>query len=174
MRRVMIIGCMASGKSTLARELSERTGLPIIHLDRLHWLPGWVEREREAFQAELSLALDGEEWIVDGNYLGSGLTEKRLERCDTLIFFDLPAAVCVWHVLSRVTRYRGRTRPDMGDGCGERFDLLFLRDVISFRKWGRPKDLELTERAKAMGKCVVVLKSTREKRALLKQVDTQR
>jgi len=43
MERVMIIGCAGAGKSTLARKLGAITGLPVIHLDREHWRPGWVE-----------------------------------------------------------------------------------------------------------------------------------
>ena len=46
-KRVLIVGCGGSGKSTLARHLGEKTGLPVVHLDRLWWLPGWVERSRE-------------------------------------------------------------------------------------------------------------------------------
>jgi adenylate kinase family enzyme len=44
MQRVMIVGQPGSGKSTLARKLGQRTGLPVIHIDTIHWQPGWVER----------------------------------------------------------------------------------------------------------------------------------
>lgn len=42
MRRVMIVGHPGSGKSTLARAMGERTGLPVVHIDQIHWRPGWV------------------------------------------------------------------------------------------------------------------------------------
>jgi shikimate kinase len=42
MRRVVILGRGGAGKSVLARQLSELTGLPAIELDRLFWQPGPV------------------------------------------------------------------------------------------------------------------------------------
>ncbi len=44
MQRVMIVGQPGSGKSALARKLGQRTGFPVIHIDTIHWQPGWVER----------------------------------------------------------------------------------------------------------------------------------
>ena len=67
-QRILIIGCPGSGKSTLARRLSAQTGLPIVHLDALYWLPGWVERSREDFDALLQDKLEKPRWIIDGNY----------------------------------------------------------------------------------------------------------
>ena len=46
-RRIMIIGYSGSGKSTLARKLGEKWGCEVMHLDCVHWLPGWKERKRE-------------------------------------------------------------------------------------------------------------------------------
>ena len=46
MKRVMIVGGPGSGKSTLARQLGAITGLPVFHMDHIHWKPHWVERDR--------------------------------------------------------------------------------------------------------------------------------
>ncbi|PYU37519.1 MAG: hypothetical protein DMG54_33435 [Acidobacteria bacterium] len=67
MKRVVIIGPGASGKSTLARQLGEITGLRVIELDKLFWQPGLVETPRNQW-VELQQKLVSEsEWIMDGD-----------------------------------------------------------------------------------------------------------
>ena len=44
MRRVIIVGPGAAGKSTLAVRLAEITGIPVIELDTLFWRPGLAAR----------------------------------------------------------------------------------------------------------------------------------
>lgn len=140
MDRILIIGSPGSGKSTLSLLMSEKLGLPVVHLDKLFWRPGWVEASREEFDAALAEALMGEKWIIDGNY---GRTLKmRLSRADTVIMPDYPTAVCVFRVLKRIITNRGRTRPDMGEDCPERLDWEFLRYVMDFRRKNRQKLLD--------------------------------
>ena len=43
--KIVIRGYSGSGKSTLARELGETYGVPVLHLDRVQWLPNWTERD---------------------------------------------------------------------------------------------------------------------------------
>lgn len=136
MKRVAIIGCSGTGKSTFARRLYHETGLPVIHLDREFWRSGWVfdnsdaniVRIRDRFEEE-------EEWIADGNYAST--MRARLARADTVFFFDYPTHVCLWRVFWRVWRNRGRDRPDCGEGCPERFNGEFFRFVFNFRRKSR-------------------------------------
>jgi adenylate kinase family enzyme len=124
-RRVVIIGPGGSGKSTLARELGPRLGLPVVHLDQMFWTPGWVQRPREEFDRLLAEALAGERWIIDGNY---GRTMPvRFAACDTVLFLDFPRRIYMWRAMLRPLRYKGRTRPDMTEGCPERMTLEFLK-----------------------------------------------
>jgi adenylate kinase family enzyme len=132
MQRVLVIGSPGAGKSTLARALSARTGLPLHNLDRMHWLPGWVERDRAEGLAELRAVLAQERWIIDGNY-GSSLPE-RLTRADTVVWLDYPTHLCLARVFKRWWQYRGQTRPDMTEGCPENLNLEFLHYVLTFRK----------------------------------------
>jgi adenylate kinase family enzyme len=131
MQRVLVIGSPGAGKSTLARELAARTGLPLHNLDRMHWLPGWVERDRAEGLAELRGVLAQQRWIIDGNY-GSSLPE-RLSRADTVVWLDYPTWLCLTRVFKRRWHYRGRTRPDMTEGCPENLNLEFLLYVLNFR-----------------------------------------
>ena len=136
MQRILVIGSPGAGKSTLARKLAKRTGLPLFHLDRIHWQPGWIERDRaEAMQA-LDAVLAQDRWIIDGNY-GSSLP-RRIVRADGVVWLDYPTALCLRRVLGRWWQYRGQARPDMTEGCPERLDLEFLLYVLQFRRaWGR-------------------------------------
>lgn len=140
MQRVLIIGSPGSGKSTLARNLARRTGLPLYHLDRMHWLPGWVERDKDEGKAELAGVLTQDRWIIDGNY--GSLLPMRLERADTVIWLDYPTHLCLWRVLKRWWQYRGTNRPDMTEGCPENLNLDFLLYVLSFKHNWRMRNAE--------------------------------
>lgn len=130
--RVLVIGCGGAGKSTLAVELGKASGLPVVHLDRLYWQPGWVPRSHEEFDGLLADELNKPQWILDGNFKRT--LPARLEKCDAVLLLDYPRAVCAAGVISRCLRYAGRTRESMGDGCPERLDPEFIRWVWNFRK----------------------------------------
>ena len=102
MKRVMIIGQPGSGKSTLARFLGERTGLPVVHIDKIHWKPGWNEREKEEKTALCQAVHARDRWIFEGGH--SVTWEERRARCDTLIWLDFPLWLRVWRVVWRTLR----------------------------------------------------------------------
>ena len=135
MRRVVIVGSGGAGKSTLAADLGRRTGLPVVHLDRHFWHPGWVETPRDEWRAVQRELLAGDEWIVDGNY--SATLDERLPRADTVVFCDFRA----WRTLPRILR---RTLFNLGravqaEGCPERLDPKFLWWVLRYRSRSRPR-----------------------------------
>ena len=144
MRRVLVIGSGGAGKSTFARRLGERLGLPVIHLDKVYWHPGWVETPKAEWRREVEEMCRGESWIIDGNF--SATLDVRLAACDTVIFLDLPRAVCLWRVLKRALTYRDGSRPDMADGCRERINPEFLLWVWNYPARSRPKVLGLLEK----------------------------
>ncbi len=121
MKRVVIIGPGASGKSTLARQIAEITGLPVVELDKLFWQPGLVEMRRDRW-VELQQSLASESaWIMDGDLGPYDAIEVRLRQADTIIFLDFSIARCVYRTLRRsrermdfwlwLLRYRYRSRP---------------------------------------------------------------
>jgi adenylate kinase family enzyme len=130
MRRVAIIGSGGAGKSTLARQLGEITGLPVVHLDREFWRPGWTETPKADWNERVEELANGHEWIIDGNF--GGTMEIRLAAADMVVFLDFPRVLCTYRAIKRAVTYRNRTRPDMGPGCVEKFDLEFLRWVWQF------------------------------------------
>jgi len=137
MRRVMVVGCAGSGKTTFARRLAAKLELPLVHLDFHYWRPGWEPSESNDWRARV-IALAGEpSWIMDGNY--SNTYDVRMPRADTLICLDYPRAVCMRRVLLRTLIGYGRTRPDLPEACPERFDIPFLRHVWDFPQKHRPR-----------------------------------
>ncbi|MCR6727983.1 MULTISPECIES: adenylate kinase [Rhizobium/Agrobacterium group] len=145
MKRVLIVGCPGAGKSTLAKQLAKITDLPLVHLDRHYWLPGWQRPDRAAWERTIASLLSQSAWIMDGNY--SGTLEHRLAAADTLIHLNYPTWLCVWRVIRRTAVGLGRNRDDeLIPGCPERFDWSFLRFVIKYRKEQRERDLVLMGR----------------------------
>ena len=144
MKRILVIGSPGAGKSTFSRRLGEATGVEVIHLDRLSWKSGWIEAPRDEFRQKLADALKKDSWIIDGNY-GSSMPE-RMEACDTVIYLDFPRTLCVYRVLKRVVTYRKGSRPDMADGCDERFDWEFLKWVWTYPTRSKPKVEKLLEK----------------------------
>lgn len=130
MQRVLVIGPCGSGKSTLARELAPRMGLPLVHMDQLGWQAGWIETEKAELHARLADAVAQDEWLIEGNY-GSTLA-PRLERADTVIYLDFPIRLCLWRLVKRIISHRGQSRPDMPEGCPERFDPAFFWYVMNW------------------------------------------
>lgn len=146
MERVIIIGCGGSGKSTLSRILSEKTDLPIVHLDKLFWKEGWINIPREEFNILLMKELQKDKWIIDGNY--DRTLEARIKRCDTIIYLDYPRRTSLFGVIKRVISSYGKVRPDMADGCPERFDLEFIKWIWNFNKEHREKFYKIIEKQK--------------------------
>lgn len=135
MKRVLIIGPCGSGKSTLARDLAPKLGLPLVHMDQLGWQAGWVETEKAELNVRLAEAVAEGTWLIEGNY-GSTLL-PRLERADTIIYLDFPIRLCLWRLVRRILSNRGQSRPDMPEGCPERFDLAFFWYVMTWNSGPR-------------------------------------
>lgn len=143
MQKVAVIGSPGSGKSTLAREMGSALGLPVYHLDRLYWGPGWAPMERPAWVALQEELVSRERWIIDGNYAGT--LPLRTGAADTVILLDLPRLLCLWRAVKRLFQHRRRSRPDMAEGCEERLSWQFLRFIWSFPEQTRPRVLALLQ-----------------------------
>ena len=164
MKRVIIIGCGGSGKSTLARKMGEKTGLPVVHLDRLFWKPGWEKRAKTEFDEIVQQELAKDVWIMDGNF--NRTLPLRIQRCDTVIYLDFSRIACLLGVLKRVFTNYGRVRPDMGAGCPERIDFDFLKWVWNYNKNKREGNYRLLNEADHAE--TIVLKNRRSVRKFLK------
>lgn len=128
-QRIMVVGGPGSGKSWLATRLGAISGRPVHHMDQIHWLPGWVERDRQERDLLTRKIHAKDRWILEGNY--SRTYRERAARADLLIWLDLPVGLRISRVLIRTLRHRGQHRPDMTEGCTE----VFGRQTIEFLKF---------------------------------------
>lgn len=166
MRRVLVIGCGGSGKSTFSRILSEKNNLPVVHLDKLFWKEGWINISKDEFDNLLKEELKKEKWIIDGNY--DRTLKERLKRCDTVIYLDYPRRTCLLGVVKRVISSYGKTRPDMAGGCPERFDLEFMKWIWNFNKEHRDKFYKMLKEEK--NKDIYIFKNRKEGNAFIKSL----
>ena len=138
-RKILIVGCGGAGKSTLAGKMGELFGLPVVHLDKLWWLPGWRHRTCEEFDLLLAEELKKPVWIMDGNFVRT--FAERLQYCECCVFLDLDTETCLKSAFARAEEFRGRTRPDMTEGCNEYVDPAFEEWITTFRENIRPEML---------------------------------
>lgn len=141
MKKVLIIGCPGSGKSTFGRALHEVTGLPLFHLDLLFWNPDKTTVDESVFLERLSEVIQKEEWILDGDYRST--MEWRLQNCDTVFFLDYPLEQC----LAGIEERRGKTRPDLPWlEPDDENDPEFMELIHGYSSQRRPHVLELLRR----------------------------
>ncbi|MEO1260641.1 MAG: AAA family ATPase [Bacteroidota bacterium] len=169
MKKIMVIGCGGSGKSTLSKKLHAITGLELIHLDQIFWKPGWVELPKEEWiKKNKQILAEKPYWILDGNY--SSTMDMRINKADTIIFMDTPTVVRLFRVIKRVVQNFGRSRPDMPANCPERISFQFLHYILFYNLTRRPVILKKLEMVRDK-KNVYIISDKKSKLALLKKVE---
>ena len=154
MKKIIVIGCSGSGKTTFAEKLRDKLGLPLFYLDAIWHKPDKTHIPREEFDARLTEILDGESWIIDGNY--SRTIERRIAACDTVIFFDLPTETCLAGAIERV----GKKRVDM-PWIDTELDPWLKNEIEEFPTKNLPTIYALLEKYKD-GKKIIIFKSREE------------
>lgn len=161
MKKIIVIGCPGSGKSTFSKQLNKFTGIPLYHLDLLYWNEDRTKLPREVFINELDSIIYKDSWIIDGNY-GSTM-EKRMAACDTIFFLDYPTDVCISGIMER----RGKTRSDMPwIEQSDEVDEEFLSWVQDYNTESRPVVMGLLK--KYSNKEIMIFTSRNEANEYLK------
>ncbi len=153
MKKIIVIGCPGSGKTTFAEKLNEITEIPLFYLDAIWHKPDKTHIPREEFDKRISDIFSMPEWIIDGNY--SRTIEMRLKECDTIFLFDLPTDLCLQGATERI----GKGRYDL-PWIEKELDPEFEMFIRNFPKTSLPEIYELIDKYKE-GRNVFVFK-TRE------------
>jgi adenylate kinase family enzyme len=148
MKRVLILGPGASGKSTLAIRLGEVTGLPVIELDKIFWRPGIVATPRDEWAEVQERLVKKDRWIIDGDLGPYDAAEVRLRAADTIILLDFSRVRCAWRALRRsreradfwlwLLHYRRRSRPTLLEAIAKQAvqaDLHVLRNPKALKRF---------------------------------------
>ena len=167
MKRIMIVGSGGAGKSTLALQIGKKLNLPVVHLDREFWRPGWTMPSKEEWTTTVSNLIQNDKWILDGNFDRSIAT--RLQAADTLIYLDFHPLLCLFRVIKRRIKHHSTHRPDMTPGCNEQLDRKFLTWILRFRKDSDPGIRSAIEKY-GSGKKILILRSPSEVCQFLNQI----
>lgn len=127
MNRIVVVGSSGSGKTTIARRLSDVLDLPLLELDSVAHREGFADEPRPWFGPEVSDFVNQERWVVDGNYTSWGTSDLVWPRADTIVWPDLPRHIVMWRVTRRTLR-RVVTREKLWGGVKEPFSNLYSRD----------------------------------------------
>ena len=139
--KIAIMGYSGSGKSTLARKLAEKHNIPVLHFDAVHFLPGWEIRSQEEKAKMTEEFMDGNgSWVIDGNYSKLSF-ERRVAEADEIVMLLFNRFSCFYRAYRRSRIYAGKTRPDMGVGCQEKFDLEFMQWILWKGRSKKTRDL---------------------------------
>lgn len=160
MKKVIVIGCPGSGKTTFAEKLRDKTGLPLFYLDAIWHKADKTHISREEFDARLCEIISLDEWIIDGNY--SRTAEWRIRECDTVFLFDLPAEVCLDGATARI----GKKRSDM-PWCETELDPQLEREIRDFGSKNLPTLYALLDKYKD-GRDIVIFKSREQADSFLR------
>ena len=166
MQKILVIGCPGAGKSTFARSLRDRTGLPLVYLDCLWHRPDGSHVTQEAFDGALQAQLARPQWIIDGNYLRT--MEPRMAACDTIFLMDYPLEVCLAGAQSRVG-----TRHEDLPWVEETFDPEFRQWILDFGRDQLPRVYQLLEQYRP-GREVHIFRSREQAACYLAALDAAR
>ena len=127
-QRIVVTGSIAAGKTTLARTLSSLLGGPHVVMDALRHGPNWIDTPDDVFREQVSQAISGDVWVVDGDY--RVVRDIVWPRADTLVWLDYRFRSTLPRLLRRTFR-RCITRQELGNGNRETFyQQLFTRESI--------------------------------------------
>jgi len=167
MRRIVVIGPLGAGKSTLALKISRLLGIPVHHLDWLYWGDSWTPTPPAEWQALLDQIVAGESWIIDGNFTSS--LSQRLAAADIVVYLDISPLTSTIRATRRRILHRWRPAPGVPGGSRPMFDAQLFRWIWTFPKRNRLYLLEQL-RQPAVAEKTIILRTPRDVRRFLRSL----
>lgn len=152
-KKILVLGNGASGKSTLAKYLSEKLSIPLLHLDTIYWENGWQHADHKVFLEKVSKLMKKNSWIIEGTpMLG---IENRMNEADTIFYLDVNRWACLWRALKRYVKNLF-VKNNYNDGCpANTFSLKTFKWIYLFEKNNKNKILNLIKKSPAKNKIFI-------------------
>ena len=161
MVKIAIIGYAGSGKSSLARYIGNKYNIPVLYLDCVHWLSGWIERKREEeIKIVESFLNENSGWVIDGTYTRVTFV-RRLKEADRIIFMNFNRFSCLYRAFKRFFQYRGKSRESITAGCDEKIDFEFVKWIL-YKGRGKKRKEIYREVLKEYESKVIVINNQKE------------
>ncbi len=159
--KIAIIGYAGSGKSSLARYIGNKYNIPVLYLDCVHWLSGWIERKREEeIKIVESFLNENSGWVIDGTYTRVTFV-RRLKEADRIIFMNFNRFSCLYRAFKRFFQYRGKSRESITAGCDEKIDFEFVKWIL-YKGRGKKRKEIYREVLKEYESKVIVINNQKE------------
>lgn len=128
MKKIIVLGNSGSGKSTFTANLSKKTNIESLHLDPIVFKYSWDSPNFEELQEKVAEIIKKDSWIIDGNFLNKAV--ERFDNCDTIFFLDINRFTCLFSVIKRHRKYKGKHRDSRSDYCDEKLSKAYLKWVF--------------------------------------------
>lgn len=165
--KISVIGYAGSGKSSFATKLGIHYNIETTYLDKLHFEPGWVERDKETRNTMIKTILKNDKWIIDGSYTSAVI--ERFEQADQIFFFNFNRLKCLYGALVRKIKYRNKPRRSMTEGNKEKFDFKFMVWILFDGRTKKKREF-YRNLVKLYSDKVIVFKNRRQVNCYLKSL----
>lgn len=162
--KIAIVGAPGTGKTTLSNILSKLYGIEATHIDGIHHLENWVQRDKEERDNIILDIVKRDKWIIDGTYKAT--LKPRFEAADLIIWLDYSSLAQIKGVMERYLKNKGKEKPEI-PGCKEKMDKEFFTYVLKYNKEKRKNivnNLEGIDKSK-----LIVFKNRRQLNKWLKE-----
>ncbi len=127
--RINIIGTSGSGKTTFGRELAETLEIPFLEMDAIFWGPNWESPPDEVYFPKLKALLEGDNWVLDGNYTRT--MDFKWDRVQAVIWLNFSFPRTIYQAVQRaLSRLISQEELWPGTGNRENLKMLFSKDSI--------------------------------------------
>lgn len=166
MSKILILGNSGSGKSTFTKKLANKLNIDYLHLDTIIYKHSWTNPEFEAMEQKIQDYILKPSWIIDGNFLNKATS--RFTECDTIYFLDINRFVCLFSVINRYFKFKGKKRDSRSDLCDEKLTKDYLKWVFSgFYKTSRKRIYDFIKQNP--NKKVIIFNSRRQINKFIKE-----
>lgn len=130
MKRILVIGCPGSGKSTFAKQLKVKLNYPLLHIDRIFHIDNWHSIDQGLLKKKIiNFVNENDCFIIDGNYTGT--LKLRMNYADTIFYFQINNRTCLSNIINRCNDLK--PRDDIAPGFDNSIlDPAFVEYVKNF------------------------------------------